>query len=181
QEESGITHVVDPLGGSYYVERLTASLGAEAMKLIEEVEKLGGMTKAVATGMPKLRIEEAAARRQARGDGAREVIVGVNKYRSDNASQVEILDIDNSKVREQQIARLQRIRATRDGARVTATLAALTEAARSGQGNLLALAVDATRARATVGEISQALEQVFTRHRADTRSISGVYGAAYAG
>ncbi|QEX19204.1 methylmalonyl-CoA mutase [Hypericibacter terrae] len=181
QEESGITHVVDPLGGSYYLEHLTASLGAEAMKLIEEVELLGGMTKAVETGMPKLRIEEAAARRQARVDRGDEVIVGVNKYRASEPSQVDVLDIDNSKVREQQIARLERIRATRDKAKVAATLAALTDAARSGEGNLLALAVDASRARATVGEISDALEKVFTRHRAATRSISGVYGAAYAG
>jgi methylmalonyl-CoA mutase len=181
QEESGITHVVDPLGGSYYVERLTASLGAEAMKLIEEVELLGGMTKAVETGMPKLRIEEAAARRQARVDRGEEVIVGVNKYRASEPSRVDVLDIDNSKVREQQIARLERIRATRDKARAAATLAALTEAARSGEGNLLALAVDASRARATVGEISDALEKVFSRHRAATRAISGVYGAAYAG
>jgi methylmalonyl-CoA mutase len=181
QEESGITHVVDPLGGSYYLERLTASLAVEAMTLIEEVEALGGMTKAVETGMPKLRIEEAAARRQARVDRGEEVIVGVNKYRAAEPSQVEVLDIDNSKVRAQQIARLERVRATRDGARVAATLAALNEAARSGEGNLLALAIDATRARATVGEISEALEKVFTRHRAATRSISGVYGAAYAG
>ncbi|QEX24340.1 methylmalonyl-CoA mutase [Hypericibacter adhaerens] len=181
QEESGVAHVVDPLGGSYYVERLTASLAAEAMKLIEETEALGGMTKAVETGMPKLRIEEAAARRQARVDRGEEVIVGVNKYRAAEPAQVDVLDIDNSKVREQQIARLERVRATRDGARVAAALSALTEAARSGEGNLLALAVEATRARATVGEISAALEQVFGRHRAATRSISGVYGAAYAG
>jgi methylmalonyl-CoA mutase len=131
--------------------------------------------------MPKLRIEEAAARRQARVDRGAEVIVGVNKYRASEPSQIDVLDIDNSKVRAQQIARLERVRATRDGGRVAATLSALTDAARSGEGNLLALAIDATRARATVGEISEALEKVFTRHRAATRSISGVYGAAYAG
>ena len=178
-EESGIPHVVDPLGGSYYLESLTHSLAAAASTLIEEVEALGGMTKAVESGMPKLRIEESAARRQARVDRGEEVIVGVNKYRSDTPDKVDILDIDNTKVREQQVARLQRIRATRDGKRVAASLAALAEAAKSGAGNLLALAVEATRARATVGEISDALETVFTRHRATIRSVSGVYGALY--
>ncbi len=182
QEETGIARVVDPLGGSYYVESLTAGLAAEAMKLIDEVEAMGGMTRAVESGMPKLRIEEAAARRQARIDRGEEVVVGVNKYQfADDSKPSEILDIDNSRVREQQIARLKRVRQTRDEARCRAALAALTGAAATGQGNLLALAVEATRARATVGEISDALEQVFTRHRATTRSISGVYGAAYAG
>ncbi|WP_119461333.1 methylmalonyl-CoA mutase [Rhodospirillaceae bacterium SYSU D60014] len=181
QEETGITKVVDPLGGSYYVEALTASLAAEAWALIEEVEALGGMTKAVESGMPKLRIEEAAARRQARIDRGEEVIVGVNKYRSAEDEKVEILDIDNSKVRASQIARLQRVRETRDPARCRAALEALTKAAASGEGNLLELSVAAVRARATVGEISDALETVFTRHRATTRSISGVYGAAYEG
>jgi methylmalonyl-CoA mutase len=181
QEESGITHVVDPLGGSYYLEHLTQSLGAEAMKLIDEVEAMGGMTKAVEAGMPKLRIEEAAARRQARIDRGEEVIVGVNKYRSGEPVKVDILDIDNTRVREAQIERLKRVRADRNAARVAKALDALTAAARSGEGNLLALSIEAARARATVGEISDALEKVFTRHRAATRAISGVYGAAYAG
>jgi methylmalonyl-CoA mutase len=180
-EESGVSHVVDPLGGSYYVESLTHAVAEAAWALIEEVEALGGMTKAVESGMPKLRIEESAARRQARIDRGEEAIVGVNKYRAETPDQVELLDIDNTKVREQQVARLQRIRASRDGKRVEAALAALGEAARSGTGNLLALAVEATRARATVGEISAALEQVFTRHRATIRSVSGVYGALYEG
>jgi methylmalonyl-CoA mutase len=182
QEETGITKVIDPLGGSYYVEALTASLAAEAKKLIDEVEALGGMTKAVESGMPKLRIEEAAAQHQARIDRGEEVIVGVNKYQAtEGAERVELRDIDNTRVREQQVARLQQIRRTRDEGRWRAALDALTQAAASGEGNLLALAIEATRARATVGEISDALEKVFTRHRATTRSISGVYGAAYAG
>jgi methylmalonyl-CoA mutase len=182
QEESGITRVVDPLGGSYYVESLTASLAAEARKLIDEVESLGGMTKAVEAGMPKLRIEEAAARRQARVDRGEEVIVGVNKYQTDDDTKpAELLDIDNTRVREQQIARLNRVRQGRDEGRCRAALDALTGAAAGGEGNLLALAIEASRARASVGEISDALEKVFTRHRATTRSISGVYGAAYAG
>jgi methylmalonyl-CoA mutase len=182
QEETGITKVIDPLGGSYYVEALTASLAAEARKLIDEVEVLGGMTKAVESGMPKLRIEEAAAQRQARIDRGEEVIVGVNKYQAaGDAERVELLDVDNTRVREQQVARLKQIRKTRDEGRWRAALDALTQAAASGEGNLLTLAIEATRARATVGEISDALEKVFTRHRATTRSISGVYGAAYAG
>jgi methylmalonyl-CoA mutase len=180
-EETGIPNVIDPLAGSYYVERLTASVAAEAWKLIEEVEALGGMTKAVESGMPKLRIEEAAARRQARIDRGEEVIVGVNKYRPGEDTRVDLLDVDNRKVRESQVARLQRVRASRDASRVEAALAALTASAGSGEGNLLELAVEATRARATVGEISDALEKVFTRHRAITRSVSGVYGGAYAG
>jgi methylmalonyl-CoA mutase len=180
-EETGIPHVVDPLGGSYYVESLTHAVAHAAWELIQEVEGMGGMTKAVESGMPKLRIEESAARRQARIDRGEEVIVGVNKYKSDGTDKVDILDIDNSKVREQQVARLQRIRTSRDQAHVKAVLDALTAAARSGTGNLLALSVEATRARATVGEISDALEQVFTRHRATIRSVSGVYGALYEG
>jgi methylmalonyl-CoA mutase len=179
-EEAGVTHVVDPLGGSYYVEHLTHSVAEAAAALIAEVEALGGMTKAVESGMPKLRIEEAAARRQARIDRGEETIVGVNKYKTDEAERVDLLDIDNSRVRQQQIARLERVRATRDPVRVRAALAALTDAARSGAGNLLALAIEAARARATVGEISDALEQVFTRHHATIRSVSGVYGALYA-
>jgi methylmalonyl-CoA mutase len=179
QEESGVPHVVDPLGGSYYVESLTNSLVVEAEKLIAEVEQLGGMTKAVESGMPKLRIEEAAARRQARIDRGEDVIVGVNKYQSGLASEVEVLDIDNSRVREQQIARLNKIKAGRDGAKVTAALDALTKAAADHSGNLLELAIAAMRARATVGEVSSALEKIYSRHKAEVRSISGVYGAAY--
>ncbi|MFL5268051.1 MAG: methylmalonyl-CoA mutase, partial [Stellaceae bacterium] len=175
-EETGIPHVVDPLGGSYYVESLTHSIAAAAMELIDEVEAMGGMTKAVEAGMPKLRIEEAAARRQARIDHGEETVVGVNKYRSGEAAAVELLDVDNSAVRDQQVERLERIRRLRDPARVNAALAALTEAARSGKGNLLALAIEATRLRASVGEISDALEKIFTRHRAQIRAVSGVYG-----
>ena len=181
QNETGITKVIDPLAGSYYVESLTASLAAEAEKLIAEVEELGGMTKAVESGMPKMRIEESAARRQARVDRGEEVIVGVNKFQAESQEAVDILDIDNSKVREQQVARLDRIRETRDEAACAAALETLTTAAQEDKGNLLALAIEATRARATVGEISDALEKVFTRHRAVIRSISGVYGAAYEG
>ncbi|WP_114393852.1 methylmalonyl-CoA mutase [Oleisolibacter albus] len=180
-EETRIPHVVDPLGGSYYVEHLTASLAEAAEKLITQVEEMGGMTKAVESGLPKLMIEEAAARRQARIDRGEEVIVGVNKYRPQNPEKVDVLDIDNTAVREAQVALLHRIRATRDEAKVRETLAALTQAAADKSGNLLALAVDAARARATVGEISDAMEEVFTRHRAVIRSVSGVYGAAYEG
>jgi methylmalonyl-CoA mutase len=180
-EETGIAHVVDPLGGSYYVESLTCSVASAAMDLIDEVEALGGMTKAVEQGLPKLRIEEAAARRQARLDRGEEAIVGVNKYKVGDMPTVKLLDIDNTRVRDQQIARLKQVRAKRDQGRVQASLEALTQAARSGQGNLLALAVEAARARATVGEISDALETVFTRHRATIRSVSGVYGALYEG
>ncbi len=180
-EETGIPHVIDPLAGSYYVESLTASLAEEAWKLIQEVEELGGMTKAVESGMPKLKIEEAAARRQARIDRGEEVVVGVNKYQPRAEAPLDILEVDNTKVREAQIARLNAIKARRDGARVEAALAALTRAAESGTGNLLELAVEATRARATVGEISSALEGVFSRHRAQIRSISGVYGGVWQG
>jgi len=180
QHETGITNVIDPMGGSYYMESLTHSLVSEAWKLIEEVEELGGMTKAVATGMPKLKIEEAAARKQARIDRGEEVIVGVNKYRLAKEDPLEILDIDNAKVRDAQIARLKKVRAERDETKCKAALTALTEGARS-TGNLLALAVDAARARATVGEISDAMEEVFGRHRAEIKSISGVYAQAYEG
>ncbi|OYQ35546.1 methylmalonyl-CoA mutase [Niveispirillum lacus] len=180
-EETRIPHVVDPLGGSYYVEHLTVSLAEAAEKLINQVEEMGGMTKAVESGLPKLMIEEAAARRQARIDRGEEVIVGVNKYRPQNPETVDVLDIDNTAVREAQVARLKQIRATRDESRVRETLAALTKAAAEKSGNLLALAVNAARARATVGEISDAMEEVFTRHRATIRSVSGVYGAAYEG
>ncbi|PWR18609.1 methylmalonyl-CoA mutase [Zavarzinia aquatilis] len=180
-EETGVTHVVDPLGGSYYVEKLTADLVAEARKLIAEVEEMGGMTKAVESGLPKLRIEESAARRQAAIDRGEEVIVGVNKYRLKEEAPVDILDVDNVAVRESQVARLKSIRASRDEAAVQAALNALTEGAKSTEANLLDLAVKAARVRATVGEISDALEKVFTRHKAVIRSISGVYGAAYEG
>ena len=181
QEETGIPHVVDPLAGSYYVESLTNSLAEEAWKLICEVEDLGGMTKAVESGMPKMKIEEAAARRQARIDRGEEVVVGVNKYQPKEDTVIEILDVDNAKVRESQIARLTQIKASRDKGAVEAALKALSDAAASGAGNLLDLAVNATRARATVGEISDALETSFTRHRAVNRTISGVYGGVYQG
>ncbi len=181
QEESGITRVVDPLAGSYYLESLTASLIREAGSLIDEVEALGGMTKAVMTGMPKLRIEESAAKRQSRIDRGEEVIVGVNKYRLDVEDEVEIRDIDNPAVRAQQIDRLRKVRAARDEDACGAALDALTEAAARAEGNRLELAVEAARRRATVGEITDALEKVYTRHRAVVHSVSGVYGAAYAG
>jgi methylmalonyl-CoA mutase len=177
-EETGITHVVDPLAGSYYLESLTASLAGEAWKLIEEVEALGGMTKAVESGMPKLRIEEAAARRQARVDRGDDVIVGVNKYRTDDETDIDVRQVDDASVREQQLARLAAVRASRDEARTQAALEQLRVGA-AGTANLLELSIEATRARATVGEISDALESVFSRHRATIRSIAGVYGAAY--
>ena len=180
QEETGITNVVDPLAGSYYVEKLTADLAEAAWELIEEVEEMGGMTKAVASGMPKLRIEEAAAQRQAGIDRGTEVIVGVNKYRRDKEEPIDILDVDNVKVRAGQVARLERIRAERDEDACTAALAELTRRAAEG-GNLLDAAVEAARARATVGEISMAMEKEFGRHRAEVKTLSGVYGAAYEG
>ncbi|WP_368346371.1 methylmalonyl-CoA mutase [Pelagovum sp. HNIBRBA483] len=180
QEETGITNVVDPLAGSYYVETLTQQLADEAWKLIEEVEELGGMTKAVASGMPKLRIEESAARRQAMIDRGEEVIVGVNKYRLDKEDPIDILDIDNAKVRDGQIGRLQRVRAERNEATCQGALAELSKRAKDG-GNLLEAAVDAARHRASVGEISMAMEKEFGRHRAEVKTLSGVYGAAYEG
>ena len=180
QEETGITHVVDPLAGSYYIESLTAELAEKAWAIIEEVEAMGGMTKAVASGQPKLRIEETAARRQAMIDRGEEVIVGVNKYRKDKEDPIDILDIDNMAVRRSQIERLERIRATRDQAACDAALAEVERRAREG-GNLLEAAVEAARARATVGEISMAMEKVFGRHRAEVKTLAGVYGAAYEG
>lgn len=180
QEETGITNVVDPLAGSYYVETLTQQLADEAWKLIEEVEELGGMTKAVASGMPKLRIEESAARRQAMIDRGEEVIVGVNKYRLDKEDPIDILDIDNAKVRDGQIGRLQRVRAERNEATCQGALAELSKRAKDG-GNLLEAAVEAARHRASVGEISMAMEKEFGRHRAEVKTLSGVYGAAYEG
>ncbi|WP_333684097.1 methylmalonyl-CoA mutase [Pontibaca methylaminivorans] len=180
QEETGITNVIDPLAGSYYIERLTHDLAEKAWELIEEVEEIGGMTKAVASGMPKLRIEESAATRQAMVDRGEEVVVGVNKYRKDKEDPLDILDIDNVKVRESQIARLERIRASRDAKACEAALDEITRRAREG-GNLLAAAVEAARARASVGEISMAMEKEFGRHRAEVKTLSGVYGKAYEG
>jgi methylmalonyl-CoA mutase len=179
QEETGITNVVDPLAGSYYVESLTDELAKEARKLIDEVEEMGGMTRAVESGMPKMRIEESAVQRQARVDRGEETIVGVNKYQLEEEPEIDILSIDNAAVREAQIRRLKEVRSNRDEADCRKALDALTEGAEKDTGNLLALAVDAARARATVGEISDALEKVYGRHRAVTHSIAGVYGAAY--
>jgi methylmalonyl-CoA mutase len=179
-EETGVTRTVDPLGGSFYLERLTADLAGRARAIIAEVEAMGGMTKAISSGMPKLRIEEAAARRQARIDRGEEVVVGVNKYRQAQPDTVEVLAIDNTAVRQAQIARLRRVRAERDGAACRAALEALTDAARGGA-NLLEACVGAARARATVGEMSDAMEAVFGRHKAEVRTITGVYGSAYEG
>ncbi len=178
-EESRITDVVDPLGGSYYVEHLTESLVREAAAVIAEVESYGGMTKAITAGIPKMRIEESAARRQALIDQGKEVIVGVNKYRLENEPDIDVLNIDNTAVRQAQVERLAQIRATRDQAAVDAALQAITEASRSGAGNLLELAITAARARATVGEITEAMASVFTRYEAHTMAIEGVYGAQY--
>ncbi len=180
QLETGIPKVVDPWGGSYFMESLTHALARRALGIIEEVEAMGGMTKAIEAGMPKLRIEETAARRQARIDRGEDVIVGVNKFQLAEEPPIDIREIDNSAVREAQVARLARIKQSRDAGRVRTTLEALTNAARSGQGNLLELAVEGARARATVGEISAALEQVWGRYHAQIRTISGVYGAQYA-
>jgi methylmalonyl-CoA mutase len=180
QEETGVTNVVDPLAGSYYVEKLTADLADAAWKLIQEVDEMGGMTKAVASGMPKLRIEETAARRQADIDRGDQVIVGVNKYRLEKEDEIDILDVDNVAVRDAQIARLENIRSTRDQAKCEAALAELSRRAAEG-GNLLEAAVEAARARASVGEISMAMENVFGRHRAEVKTLAGVYGAAYEG
>ncbi|WP_306155034.1 methylmalonyl-CoA mutase [Roseovarius sp. MMSF_3281] len=180
QEETGVTNVVDPLAGSYYVEKLTADLAEKAWELMEEVEEMGGMTKAVASGMPKLRIEESAATRQAMIDRGDEVIVGVNKYRRESEDPIDLLDIDNSAVRDSQIARLEKIRAERDEAACQAALDEVTRRAKEG-GNLLEAAVEAARQRASVGEISMAMEKEFGRHRAEVKTLAGVYGAAYEG
>jgi methylmalonyl-CoA mutase len=180
QEETGVTNVVDPLAGSYYVESLTDELINKAWALMEEVEEMGGMTKAVASGMPKLRIEETAARRQAMIDRGEEVIVGVNKYKLAQEDEIEILDVDNMAVRDSQIARLNDIRKTRDNDACQAALAELTRRAKEG-GNLLEAAVEAARQRASVGEISMAMEDEFGRHRAEVKTLAGVYGAAYEG
>jgi methylmalonyl-CoA mutase len=178
-EETGIRHVVDPLAGSYYVEHLTASLARAASELITEVEQLGGMTRAIEAGMPKARIEEASARRQARWDRGEEAVIGVNRFRPDDDVAVQLLDIDTSAVRKGQIERLEEVRKHRDEARCQAALDALSKGA-AGDANLLALSIEAARARATLGEISAAMENVFGRYRAETRSISGVYGSAFA-
>ncbi|MBB2747161.1 UNVERIFIED_ORG: methylmalonyl-CoA mutase [Microbispora rosea subsp. rosea] len=174
QHESGTTRVIDPWGGSYYVETLTRQLAAKARQHIAEVEQAGGMARAIEAGLPKLRIEEAAARTQARIDSGLQPVIGVNKYRTDAEPEVEVLKVDNTAVRARQVERLRRLRAERDGEAVRAALDALTRGAASG-GNLLALAVDAARAHATVGEISEALEKVFGRHQANVQTISGVY------
>jgi len=180
QEETGVTNVVDPLAGSYYVESLTNDLAEQAWALMEEVEAMGGMTKAVESGMPKLRIEETAATRQAMIDRGEEVIVGVNKYRKESEDPIDILEVDNNAVRKSQIARLEKIRAGRDEAGCEAALNELTRRANEG-GNLLEAAIEAARARASVGEISMAMEKVFGRHRAEVKTLAGVYGAAYEG
>ena len=179
QEETHITNVVDPWAGSYLMESLTQEMADKAWAIIEEVEAMGGMTKAVDSGWAKLKIEASAAEKQARIDSGKDVIVGVNKYKLAKEDPVEILEVDNVRVRDAQIARLQQIRATRDAAAVQAALAALTDAAKSGQGNLLDLAIRAVRLRATVGEVSDALEAVYGRHRADIQKVTGVYAAAY--
>ena len=179
QEETHITSVVDPWAGSYMMEKLTQDMADAAWRIIEEVDAMGGMTRAVESGWAKLRIEASAAEKQARIDSGRDVIVGVNKFRLEKEDPVEFRDIDNVAVRDNQIARLQRIRAARDAGKVQACLDALTAAAQSGAGNLLALSIDAMRARATVGEVSDALEKVWGRHRARSQEVSGVYAGAY--
>ncbi len=179
QEETHITNVVDPWAGSYMMEKLTQDMADAAWTIIEEVEAMGGMTRAVDSGWAKLKIEAAAAEKQARIDSGKDVIVGVNKYKLEKEDPIEILEVDNVKVRDQQIARLQTIKASRDAGRVEKALAHLTALAESGEGNLLAASVEAIRARATVGEVSDALEKVYGRHRADTQKVTGVYAAAY--
>lgn len=179
QEETGICRVIDPWAGSYYVETLTNELMKRAWKHIEEIENLGGMAKAIETGLPKMRIEEAAARRQAKIDSGAETIIGVNKYRPDKEVPIDILEVDNTAVRERQIEKLKQLRASRDEERVQRALNAITKATETGEGNLLELAVEAARARATLGEISYAIEKVAGRHKAVIRSVSGVYSAEF--
>jgi methylmalonyl-CoA mutase len=179
QEETGLCRVIDPWGGSFFVEALTQAIMQRAWAHILEVEALGGMTKAIETGLPKLRIEEAAARRPARIDSGREAIIGVNLFRLEKADQLDVREVDNSSVRDSQIKRLQTLKAERDPAKVQTALDALTQAAESGAGNLLALAIEAARVRATLGEISLALEKTYQRHKAVIRSVSGVYGSEY--
>ncbi|WP_374404221.1 methylmalonyl-CoA mutase [Niveibacterium sp.] len=181
QEETHICNVVDPWAGSYMMETLTQEMADKAWALIEEIEKMGGMTKAVESGWAKLQVEKCAAEKQARIDSGKDVIVGVNKYKLAKQDAVDILDIDNTAVRESQIARLKQVRGSRDGARVQACLDALTRCAETGEGNLLALSIDAVRARATVGEVSDALEKVWGRHRANPQTVSGVYGGVVEG
>jgi methylmalonyl-CoA mutase len=179
QEETHICKVIDPWAGSYMMEKLTQEMADKAWSILEEVEALGGMTKAVDSGWAKLKIEASAAEKQARIDSGKDVIVGVNKYKLDKEDPIDILEVDNVKVRQQQIERLQRLRATRDAKAVQAALEALTRCAETGQGNLLDLSIQAMRVRATVGEVSDALEKVWGRHRADTQKVTGVYAAAY--
>lgn len=178
QDETQITKTVDPWGGSLYVEKLTHEIAHEAWKLIEEVEELGGMTKAIEAGIPKLRIEEAAAQKQARIDSEQDILVGVNKYRRKKEDPIETLEVDNKRVRKQQIERLEKIKSERNSQKVQKTLLNLTQAAQNGTENLLELAVKAARERATLGEISEALAKVFGRHKAEIKSFSGVYGKA---
>ena len=179
QEETGICRTVDPWGGSWYLESLTDALMRKAWDHLQEVESHGGMAEAIEAGLPKMRIEEAAARRQARIDSGHEIIVGVNAYRLDKEDPLEILEVDNTEVRRQQVARLKQLKAERDGAAATAALEALTRCAETGEGNLLALSVAAARCRATLGETSDALEKVVGRHQATIRTISGVYAAEF--
>ena len=181
QEETGVANVIDPLAGSYYVENLTNELIEKALILIKEIDDLGGMTRAVESGMPKLRIEESAANRQASIDKGEEIIVGVNKYQPEHKDEVDVLDVDNESVRESQIARLTRVKEDRDSDLCQRALKNIQTLAQNKTGNLLEAAITAARARATVGEISSAMEEVFGRHRAEVRTLSGVYGAAYAG
>jgi methylmalonyl-CoA mutase len=175
QQESGTTRIIDPWGGSYYVERLTAELAKKAWGHIQEVEALGGMAKAIEAGLPKLRIEEASAKTQARIDSGAQSVIGVNKYRPQDEAAIDVLKVDNSTVRRLQIDKLSRLKSERDAKAVQEALENLTRSASQGNGNLLALAIDAARAKATVGEISDALEKVFGRHRAEIKSITGVY------
>jgi methylmalonyl-CoA mutase len=177
EKETGVTKLVDPLGGSYYVESLTAALVEKAWELIQEVEKLGGMTKAIESGIPKMRIEQAAAAKQARIDAGRDVIVGVNKFQTTDKPDFDILEVDNTAVRKEQIERITQMKENRDNTAVAGSLEAITRCAASREGNLLELAVDAARKRATLGEISQAMEEVFGRYKATIKSISGVYSA----
>jgi methylmalonyl-CoA mutase len=179
QDETGICRVIDPWGGSFYVEALTDALARKAWGHLQEVESLGGMAKAIESGLPKMRIEEAAARRQARIDSGEEVIIGVNRFRLDTESPIDILEVDNRIVRQQQIARLERLRTDRDENAVRQSLDALTRSAETGEGNLMALSVEAAKARASLGEISDALEKVWGRHRAEQKLISGVYSSEY--
>jgi methylmalonyl-CoA mutase len=179
QLETGIPNVVDPWGGSYFMESLTHTLAAKALGIIEEVEEMGGMTKAIEAGMPKLRIEETSAQRQARIDRGEDIVIGVNKFQRENEPELDLREIDNSAVRESQVAALKKIRESRDQAKCDAALDALTKCAQTGEGNLLELGVAAARARASIGEISYALEKEWGRYQAEIKSISGVYGAAF--